>query len=386
MRKVTSFALALFLLVSGSVAAFAASDTAGTAYETAVDALIEKEYASGYPDGTFRPEHQISRAEAASIIVKFTGVTAEDLAAAKTAEFSDMDTHKWAIPAVSYAVEQGILSGYTDGTFRPGNNVTYAEMAVMIVNAMDQKDQVTGSWKEGYMTVAEDKGYLDDTVKVDAKDDVDTPATRGNVAIMVYNAEERRVREEATVERPKTPLSEFSGYAFGAINGYSQVLNEDDEDVYEVEFTFADGVQYLNTKKNFTPPEPSYDGTLYVLQMKNGVVSKIATKATYAAENMKINKFEELTNGSYQEVSKKTEEEILYVIDGEDRTMIDLNMELYSIYVATCEGDDAVNGDAVDGFRPGTYKDIDKGDWIRAYDVTKDDDGVADVIFVLKAE
>ena len=38
MRKVTSFALALFLLVSGSVAAFAASDTAGTAYETAVDA------------------------------------------------------------------------------------------------------------------------------------------------------------------------------------------------------------------------------------------------------------------------------------------------------------------------------------------------------------
>ncbi|MBQ6949108.1 MAG: S-layer homology domain-containing protein, partial [Firmicutes bacterium] len=61
------------------MAAFAASDTAGTAYETAVDALIEKEYASGYPDGTFRPEHQISRAEAASIIVKFTGVTAEDL-------------------------------------------------------------------------------------------------------------------------------------------------------------------------------------------------------------------------------------------------------------------------------------------------------------------
>jgi len=120
--------------------------------------------------------------------------------------------------------------------------------------------------------------------------------------------------------------------------------------------------------------------------MRNGVVSKIATKATYAAENMKINKFEELTKDGYQEVSKKTEEEILYVIDGEDRTMIDLNMELYSIYVATCEGDDAVNGDAVDGFRPGTYKDIDKGDWIRAYDVTKDDDGVADVIFVLKAE
>lgn len=384
MRKVTSFVLALVLLVSGSAAAFAASDTEGSAYEKAVNALIENGYASGYPDGTFKPENQISRAEAASIIVKFTGATNEDLAAAKVCEFSDMDTHKWAIPAVSYAVEKGILSGYTDGTFKPGNNVTYAEMAVMIVNAMGQKNLVSGKWDEGYMAVAEDKGYLDDTVKVDAKDDISTPATRGNVAIMIYNAADRKAREEATVERPATPLSEFSGYAFGAVNGYSQVLNEDDEDVYEVDFTFADGVQYLNTKKNFTPPTPEYDGTLYVLQIRKGVVSNIATKADYASKNMKINKFEELTNGAYQEVSKKTDDEILYVIDGEDTSLIDLNMELYSIYVATCDGEDASVGDAVDGYRPGEYSDISKGDWIRAYDVTKEDDDIADVVFVLK--
>jgi len=129
MKKVTSFVLALVMLLSGSVMAFAATDTAGTPYDEAVNALIEKGYVSGYPDGTYKPNNTISRAEAASILASFVGATKEDLAAATVADFSDMDTHKWAIPAVSYAVEQKILSGYPDGTFKPGNNVTYAELA-----------------------------------------------------------------------------------------------------------------------------------------------------------------------------------------------------------------------------------------------------------------
>lgn len=383
MRKVTSFVLALVMLVSGSVMAFAATDTAGTAYEAAVNALVENKYASGYPDGSFKPENQISRAEAASIIVKFVGATDEELAKITTTEFTDMDTHKWAIPAVGYAVEKGILSGYTDGTFKPGNNVTYAEMAVMIVNAMDQKDLVSGKWDEGYMAVAKDKGYLDNTVKVDAKDDVSVPATRGNVAIMVYNADVRRDLEDATVERPKTPLSDFSGYAYGAVNGYSQVLNEDDEAVYEVEFVFGDGVQYLKTKENYTPADPVFDGSLYVLQVRKGEVVKIEKAANASAAGMRLNKFEELTSG-YQEVVEVDSKEIVFVKNGSGRQMVDLNMELYSIYVATNDGDDATSGGAIDGYRPGTFKDIDKADFIRAYDVTKDDDGIADVIFVLK--
>ncbi|MBQ6684528.1 MAG: S-layer homology domain-containing protein [Firmicutes bacterium] len=383
MKKVTSFVLALAMILSGSVMAFAATDTVGTPYDEAVNALIEKGYVSGYTDGTYRPNNNINRAEAASIIVNFVGATKEDLAAATVADFTDMDTHKWAIPAVSYAVEQGILSGYTDGTFRPGNDVTYAELAVMIVNAMGQKDQVTGQWAEGYMAVAKDKGYLDGTVNVDAKKDISTPAIRGNVAVMVHNADERKALEDATVERPATPLSEFSGYAFGAINGFSQVLNEEDDVVYEVEFVFGDGVQYLKTKDDkLDLPTLTYDGTLYVMQMRNGEVSKIATEGSFAGANMKLGKFVELTSG-YQEVSKKADPEILYVTSGSGVEMIDLNMDLYSIYVATNDGKDATSGGAIDGYRPGDYRDISKGDWVRAYDVTKED-VYTDVLFVLK--
>ena len=126
----------------------------------------------------------------------------------------------------------------------------------------------------------------------------------------------------------------------------------------------------------------AYDGTLYVMQMRNGEVVKVATEGSFAAANMRLGEFKELTNG-YQEVSKKADPEILYVTSGSATEMIDLNMELYSIYVATYEGKDATTGGAVDGFRPGKYSDIAKGDWIRAYDVTKED-AYTDVLFVLK--
>ena len=158
MKKVTSIALALGLLVSSSVNCFAMSDTDGTAYETAVNALVEKGYISGYTDGTFRPKKTLSRAEACSIIVSFTGADADDMKAAPAAQFSDMEGYTWARPAVNYAVNNGILSGYTDGTFRPAKEVTYAELAVMVVNAMDQADQVEGKWDTGYMTVADAQG------------------------------------------------------------------------------------------------------------------------------------------------------------------------------------------------------------------------------------
>ena len=233
------------------------------------------------------------------------------------------------------------------------------------------------------MAVAKDKGYLDGTVNVDAKKDISTPATRGNVAVMVHNADERKALEDATVERPATPLSDFSGYAFGAINGFSQVLNEEDDVVYEVEFVFGDSVQYLKTKDhNVDLPTLTYDGTLYVMQMRNGEVSKIATEGSFAGANMKLGKFVELTSG-YQEVSKKADPEILYVTSGSGVEMIDLNMDLYSVYVATNNGKDATSGGAIDGYRPGDYREISKGDWVRAYDVTKDD-AYTDVLFVLK--
>ena len=148
MKKAISIILALVLLLAATITCFGVSDTANTPYDTAVNALLEKGYISGYTDDTFRPEGTITRAEACSIIVRFIGADEAALNAAAAASFSDMKNHAWAQPAVNYAVEKKILSGYKDGTFRPAKEVTYAELAVMVVNAMGMQDKVTGSWAE----------------------------------------------------------------------------------------------------------------------------------------------------------------------------------------------------------------------------------------------
>ena len=388
MKKTISIALALVLLLSGTVSAFALTDTAGTVYETAVDALVEKGYVSGYTDETFRPGNTLTRAEAACIIVKFCGAATEDLSAAKDAGFSDMAGYKWAQPFVNYAVESGILSGYTDNTFRPAKEVTYAELAVMVVNAMGLKDKVTGSWAEGYIAVAQAEGYLEGAVDFDAAADVKTASTRGNTAIIVYNAELKKAPAEEPEEedRVTSALSDFSGYAYGAINGYADVLNEDDEDVTEVEFVFGNGVQYLMTKKNFVPnEEPKFDGTLYCLQIRNGLVTKIGTEDTVASQNMKVKKFVELTNGAWELVTDRESNRVIFT---EDTGYLGLNDDLLSVYVATIDGEDASISklDQIDGYRPGSYKDIREDDMVRVYDVTyeKDDDGYGDVVFVVK--
>ena len=150
-----------------------------------------------------------------------------------------------------------------------------------------------------------------------------------------------------------------------------------------MEFVFGNGTQYLQTKESYTPSfDLQFDGTLYCLKMTNGLVTKIGTKDTVEANNMKVKKFAELTNG-YQEVTQKEDNEVIFVKEGDDKKLVELNTT-YSIYVATIDGKDATSANAgkVDGYRPGTYRDINKGDFVRAYDVTKDDD-CADVIFVL---
>lgn len=385
MKKVMSMALALMLLLSGSFSCFALSDTDGTAYATAVDALVKKGYISGYGDDTFRPERTLSRAEACSIIVSFKGATAADMKAAKPAGFHDMGAYQWAEDAVNYAVANGILSGYADKTFRPGKEVSYAELAVMVVNAMGQKDLVKGNWDTGYMQVASAQGYLKGTVGLNAAKDLAKPSTRGNTAIIVYNADQARTpAKDDQPDNTSASLSNFSGYAYGAINSFSEALNADDDKVKEIEFLFGDSIQQLQTKKSFTPNmDIAFDGTLYCLRLDNGLVTKIATKDTVEANNMKVKKFTELTDG-YQEVTQKEDNEVLFVKDGDGKQLLELN-DRCSIYVATVDGKDATaeTAGSVDGYRPGSYRDIRKGDRVRAYDVTKDDD-CADVIFLLR--
>ena len=102
---------------------------AGCWYTTAVSTLANVGAISGYSDGTFRPNQEITRAEFVTIL---TGIYGEDTT--KGMPFSDVG-HSWCYDAVATAYANGWVSGYSDGTFRPNQTITRAE-AVVILNSV----------------------------------------------------------------------------------------------------------------------------------------------------------------------------------------------------------------------------------------------------------
>ena len=87
---------------------------------------------NGYSDGTFLPDGSLTRAEAATIIARAFDLSSD----AAESSFSDVSSsYQWALPYIEACVDAGIVSGYSDGTFLPGQNVTRAEMAKMLAVA-----------------------------------------------------------------------------------------------------------------------------------------------------------------------------------------------------------------------------------------------------------
>ena len=101
---------------------------AGSWYNNAISTLSNMGIITGYDDGTFKPNAQITRAEFVTIATRFFSYKADYDGA-----FKDVSYLSWYADYVQAAVDMGLVSGYPDGSFRPGNNITRAE-AVTIVN------------------------------------------------------------------------------------------------------------------------------------------------------------------------------------------------------------------------------------------------------------
>jgi arabinogalactan endo-1,4-beta-galactosidase len=85
-------------------------------------------YVNGYPDGTFRPSQAVTRAEMASILSRVAG----DEDNAEAVSFSDGASFGWATDAIANVSSLGLMTGYEDGSFQPSKAITRAEMATIV--------------------------------------------------------------------------------------------------------------------------------------------------------------------------------------------------------------------------------------------------------------
>ena len=95
-------------------------------------------YIIGYPDGTVQPNGQITRAEATTIFFRLLTEESRSANLTKTNGYTDVAFDAWYNTAVSTMTKAGIVDGYPDGTFRPQRNITRAETATMINRVLDR--------------------------------------------------------------------------------------------------------------------------------------------------------------------------------------------------------------------------------------------------------
>lgn len=187
------------------------SDIAGSKNREAIQFLNDRGIIGGYPDGTFKPQNTVNRAELLKILVGGKGVipTVEEYHGC----FPDV-AKEWFAPFVCYAKEQGWIGGYPDGSFRPSATVNKVEAIKMIVNSQGYSvpDTVSGklyddadasAWYAPFVQAAKDKGILEETRGMLG---VASDMRRGSVAESIYRAV--IVREQAL---PAYPAQETAG-------------------------------------------------------------------------------------------------------------------------------------------------------------------------------
>lgn len=190
-KKIVTSVLALGLATSIYSIANAVNfkDTVGTKYEGAVEKLYELNIVSGVSNTIFNAERTVTRAEFAKMIVEAT-LSDEEMDALlvdkNNNSFKDIKPSDWYYDYVIAATNYGLISGYKDNTFKPDKEVTYEEAAKMIVLALGHsyltEDDPRG-WSAQYVDKLQELNINKGMAEAYEKDN----ATRGNVAIMIWN-------------------------------------------------------------------------------------------------------------------------------------------------------------------------------------------------------
>ena len=181
-------ALVCVFALALSTVAFGATYTdvaEDSAYYEAVETLNKLEIVTGYEDGTYKPEDGVTRAEMAALIARIQGYGETAKGAANTA-FSDVPASHWASGYIANASGLGIINGYGDGTFGPEDPVLFEQAVKMIMATLGYTPYAEKNG--GYPT-----GYLAAANRYDvsfnvANAAVGTKANRGTVAQLLAKA------------------------------------------------------------------------------------------------------------------------------------------------------------------------------------------------------
>lgn len=281
-KRILALVLAVMMLATCSITVAFADETATAekqnsfsdvndqaVYVQAVKTLNLMGIINGYPDGTFGPEKNVTRAEFTAMLMRtlnLGGIGAKTAAGLPFTDVDDSDSGiSWAIPDINTAYARGIINGYDDQTFRPNANVAYEEALKMIVATLGYTLDVSGTpWYGAYVSQA---GKLGITDIAHSLGQVETPATRSCIAQMLYDSLEVKLVEKDEVT-DKTILTDYLGYLKEtgriASDGVASLIAPDvlirDNEVQIMSLAPINGSYIVNTYRTTNPEIKKYLG------------------------------------------------------------------------------------------------------------------------------
>ena len=202
-------------------------------------------YIVGYPDGNVKPEGNITRAEVATIFFRLLTDESRDEFWSQTNPYSDVSEDDWYNNAVSTLTNAGIIDGYEDGTFKPNGNITRAEFATIAVRFFEATYEgenlfpdIDGHWAQDYINEAANAGIVDGYP--DGTFGPQKLITRAEAMTMVNRTIDRHPHEDHLLEDmivwPDNPETAwYYEQVQEATNSHEYTMNTDDEqNPYEI--------------------------------------------------------------------------------------------------------------------------------------------------------
>lgn len=142
-RKILS--LMLLSLVGSNTTAMAFTDSINHWADFDIEKLVEMNILEGYENGNFNPDGFITRAEASKVL---TLAKQFDIQNKADLNIKDMDESHWSYDYVLTLVKNGVAKGYPDGSFKPDNNISREEFSIMIFNILNPKSEKLVEFKD----------------------------------------------------------------------------------------------------------------------------------------------------------------------------------------------------------------------------------------------
>ena len=188
-RRALCLVMAMLFVLGLCTVANAAiySDDAKINYKDAVTVMTGLGIIQGYPDKSFQPTKNVTRAEAAKMITyMMLGSANAEKIPAGNGGFSDVADSFWGAKYISFCASKGIIKGMGDGTFAPNANVTGTQLATMLLRACGygvMGEYEGKGWDVNAVTDALTEGIFEDA----EVEDFSKPATREETALYVFN-------------------------------------------------------------------------------------------------------------------------------------------------------------------------------------------------------